>query len=97
MVPVTLVPFMCIVTFAAPLCKVTCAASVSVQWLDTSIRGKGQINFRSRLVATDFPEGYRDRDDLYSGTPPLEAIHNEIDGLRVGTSRASPGTCCLWL
>ena len=35
--------------------------------------GKDEFVIRSRLVARDFKGKHNDRDDLFAGTPPLEA------------------------
>ena len=47
---------------------------VSVRWVNTD-KGfmSGDMVVRSRLVARDFKGGDKDRDDLFAGTPPLEA------------------------
>ena len=48
---------------------------VSVRWVDTDkgFMGGGGMEVRSRLVAIDFKGGDKDRDDLFAGSPPLEA------------------------
>ena len=48
-------------------------APVSVRWVGTNTGGKGEFLIRSRLVARDFKGKDNDRDDLFAGTPPLEA------------------------
>jgi len=48
-------------------------APVSVRWVDTNKGGNGEILIRSRLVARDFKGKDNDRNDLFAGTPPLEA------------------------
>ena len=48
-------------------------APVIVRWVDTNKGGEGDILIRSRLVARDFKGKDNDRDDLFAGTPPLEA------------------------
>ena len=46
---------------------------VSVRWVDTNKGGLDEWEIRCRLVARDFKGGDKDRDDLFAGTPPLEA------------------------
>ena len=46
---------------------------VSVRWVDTNKGGLLEMVVRSRLVARDFKGQDKDRDDLFAGTPPLEA------------------------
>ena len=48
-------------------------ALVSVRWVDTNKGGIVEMLIRSRLVARDFKGKDKDRDDLFAGTPPLEA------------------------
>ena len=44
-----------------------------MRWVDTS-KGEGdKMDIRARLVARDFKGADKDRDDLFAGTPPLEA------------------------
>ena len=54
--------------------ELTGKAPVSVRWVDTNKGGLIEWIIRSRLVARDFKGGDSDRDDLFAGTPPLEAI-----------------------
>ena len=57
----------------------------SVKWVDTD-KGPGEeMLIRSRLVARDFKGSDKDRDDLFAGTPPLEAK-------RLSLSRAATKT-----
>ena len=57
----------------------------SVKWVDTD-KGPGEeMQIRSRLVARDFKGSDKDRDDLFAGTPPLEAK-------RLSLSRAATRT-----
>ena len=46
---------------------------VSVRWVDVNKGGEDKMEVRSRLVARDFKGNDKDRDDLFAGTPPLEA------------------------
>ena len=48
-------------------------APVTVRWVDTNEAGKGEFLIRSRFVARDLKGKDNDRDDLFAGTPPLEA------------------------
>jgi hypothetical protein len=56
--------------------RVTGKAPISTKWVDTDkTHGTGEPLVRSRWVARDFkdPKG-KDREDLFSATPPLEMI-----------------------
>ena len=46
---------------------------VSVKWVDTNKGTTSDMMVRSRLVARDLKGADKDRDDLFAGTPPLEA------------------------
>ena len=46
---------------------------MSVKWVDTNKGTQADMMVRSRLVARDFRGSDKDRDDLFAGTPPLEA------------------------
>ena len=50
-------------------------APTSVRWVDTNKGGEEEedMEVRSRMVARDFKGGDKDRDDLFAGSPPLEA------------------------
>ena len=52
---------------------------VSVKWVDTDKGDPGNPMIRSRLVARDFKGEDKDRDDLFAGTPPLEATNPEVE------------------
>ena len=68
----------------------------SVRWVDTD-KGfmAGEMMVRSRLVAMDFKGGDKDRDDLFAGSPPLEAKRLLLS--RAGTRRGDgrKGSLCL--
>ena len=61
---------------------------ISTKWVDTDkSHGIGEMLVRSRWVARDFKEkGEKDRDDLFSATPPLELIRYMLS--RQATRRA---------
>ena len=44
----------------------------SVKWVDTDTGSPGSPLIRSRLVARDFKEADKDREDLFAATPPWE-------------------------
>ena len=46
---------------------------VSTRWVNTNKGGEDTWDIRCRLVARDFKGNDKDRDDLFAGTPPLEA------------------------
>ena len=48
-------------------------APETVRWVDTKKGRKGKQMIRSRRVARDFKGTDNDRNDLFAGTPPLEA------------------------
>ena len=56
--------------------KVTGKAPISTKWVDTDkTHGTGEPMVRSRWVARDFKDPKeKDREDLFSATPPLEMI-----------------------
>ena len=60
--------------------KVTGKRPISTKWVDTDkSHGHGEMLVRSRWVARDFKEkGEKDREDLFSATPPLELIRYAI-------------------
>jgi hypothetical protein len=55
---------------------VTGKGPISTKWVDTyKSHGTGEMLVRSRWVARDFKaKGEKDREDLFSATPPLEII-----------------------
>ena len=56
--------------------RVTGRGPISTKWVDTDkSHGNGEMLVRSRWVARDFKtKGEKDREDLFSATPPLEII-----------------------
>jgi hypothetical protein len=54
--------------------RVTGKAPITTKWVDTDkSHGQGEMQVRSRWVARDFKaKGEKDREDLFSATPPLE-------------------------
>ena len=54
--------------------RVTGKGPISTKWVDTDkSHGQGKLDVRSRWVARDFKaKGEKDREDLFSATPPLE-------------------------
>ena len=56
--------------------RVTGKGPISTKWVDTDkSHGTGEMLVRSRWVARDFKaKGEKDREDLFSATPPLEII-----------------------
>jgi hypothetical protein len=54
--------------------RVTGKGPVSVRWVDTNKGTEEAPDVRCRLVGRDFKGGDSDRDHLFAGTPPLEAI-----------------------
>jgi hypothetical protein len=56
--------------------RVTGRGPISTKWVDTDkSHGEGEMLVRSRFVARDFKgKGEKDREDLFSATPPLELI-----------------------
>ena len=50
-------------------CKV-----VKVRWIDINKGDEANPVYRSRLVAKEFREGENDEENLFAGTPPLEAL-----------------------
>ena len=58
---------------------------VSVKWVDTNKGTEEEMLIRSRLVARDFKGKDKGRDDLFAGTPPLEAKRLSIS--RAATRR----------
>ena len=58
---------------------------MSVKWVDTNKGTTYEMMARSRLVAGDFKGSDKDRDDLFAGTPPLEAKRLSIS--RAATRR----------
>ena len=48
-------------------------APVSMRWVDVNKGGKDRMEVRSRMVVRDFKGNYKDRDDLFAETTPLEA------------------------
>ena len=53
---------------------VTGKAPVSVRWVDVNKGNPEEPEIRCRLVARDFKnKRYKDREDLFAATPPLEA------------------------
>ena len=56
--------------------RVTGKGPISTKWVDTDkSHGNGDMLVRSRWVARDFKaKGEKDREDLFSATPPLELI-----------------------
>ena len=61
----------------------------SVKWVDTNKGTAREMLIRSRLVARDFKGADKDRDDLFVGTPPLEAKRLSIS--RAATRRKDGG------
>ena len=59
---------------------VTGKSPISTRWVDTDkSHGNGEMLVRSRWVARDFKKkGEKDREDLFSATPPLELIRYVI-------------------
>ena len=53
-------------------CKKTGRAPITVRWIDINKGDKKDPNYRSRLVAREI--NTHKRDDLFAGTPPLEAL-----------------------
>ena len=68
--------------------RVTGTEPISTKWVDTDkSHGVGEMLVRSRWVARDFKgKGEKDRDDLFSATPPLELIRYMLS--RQATRRA---------
>ena len=58
---------------------------MSVKWVDTNKGTTYDMMARSRLAAGDFKGSDKDRDDLFAGTPPLEAKRLSIS--RAATRR----------
>jgi hypothetical protein len=56
--------------------RVTGEGPISTKWVDADkSHGNGEMMVRSRWVARDFrAKGEKDREDLFSVTPPLELI-----------------------
>ena len=56
--------------------RVTGKGPISTKWVDTDkSHGNGEMLVRSRWVARDFKDkGEKDREDLFSATPPLELV-----------------------
>ena len=67
--------------------KVTGQKPISTKWVDTDkSHGMGEVLVRSRFVARDFKlKGEKDREDLFSATPPLELIRYALS--RQATAR----------
>ena len=61
-------------------CRVTGKGPISTKWVDTDKgHGNGEMLVRSWWVARDFKlKGEKDREDLFSATPPLELIRYVI-------------------
>ena len=55
-----------------PRCRASGQKIVSVKWVDTNKGTDEQPMIRSRLVARDFREADKDREDLFAATPPWE-------------------------
>ena len=68
--------------------RMTGKAPISTKWVDTDKgHGVGKRLVRSRWVARDFKlKGEKDREDLFSATPPLELIRFAVS--RQATRRA---------
>ena len=50
-----------------------------VRWVDTNKGDEDRTDVRSRLVARDFhTKADKERDDLFAGTPPLEAVRMQF-------------------
>ena len=60
-------------------------APIGVRWVDTNKGSEEESDVRSRLVARDFRDKKdKEREDLFAGTPPLEAERMQFstDGRR---------------
>ena len=68
--------------------RLTGKGPISTKWVDTDkSHGTGEVLVRSRWVARDFKKrGEKDREDLFSATPPLEFLRYVIS--RQATRRA---------
>jgi hypothetical protein len=54
-------------------------APTGVRWVDTNKGDEERTDVRSRLVARDFStKADKGRDDLFAGTPPLEAVRMQF-------------------
>jgi hypothetical protein len=76
-----------VVVKKAEAIKVTGRKPISTKWVDTDkSHGMGEMLVRSRFVARDFKlKGEKDREDLFSATPPLELIRYALS--RQATAR----------
>ena len=65
--------------------------AIGVRWRDINKGDRYNVNVRSRLVAKEFNN--KKCDDLFAGTPPVEAIRAIISMAASGTT---PKTLILW-